>query len=331
MSIKIFASNYPFGRENPEPRNLLKQTGWDIIYNPYERKLKPEETAEMAKGCDGIVAGTEDLTPLIESSDRLRVISRIGIGLDSVPLDLCRRKGITVTYTPDAVTMAVVEMAVSLMVMLSRRLSQADHEIRKGLWPRHFGKRISESVIGIVGLGRVGFRVANYLAPFRPKEILINDIKDVSEKIESLQKAGLNARFAEKAELFEKSDVVTVHTPLSPLTKGMVNRSVMESMKRDSFLINTARGGIIPENDLYEILKEKRIGGAAVDVFEHEPYAGPLTELDNVFLTQHQGSCSFDCRLAMETEAVMDCIRFFRGETLKTPVPDEEYEYQKMA
>jgi len=331
LSTEIFVSNFPFGRENSDPKTMLNETGWNIHYNPYDRKLLPEETAEFAKNCEGIVAGTEDLTPLILSSDKLRVISRIGIGLDSVPLSLCREKGIAVTYTPDAVTMAVVEMTIGLMVTLSRKLCQADHEIRRGIWNRHFGKRLSESTIGIIGLGRVGYRVAEYLRPFNPKKIIVNDIKDVSEKIGTLFASGINAVFTEdRNELLQNSDIVSIHTPLSKITKGMFDRKAMEMMKKDSFLINTARGGIISEEDLFGILKENRIAGAAVDAFEHEPYQGPLCGLENIILTQHQGSCSFDCRYAMETEAVKDLIRFFRKEKLKTPVPEEEYQYQNL-
>ncbi|EMJ96545.1 phosphoglycerate dehydrogenase [Leptospira alstonii] len=326
MKKKIFISTYPFGNHDSEPLDLLNQTGWEITTNPLKRKLKSTEVAEIAKDVDGIIAGTEDLTPLIEANPGLKFISRVGIGLDSVPLSLCKERKIRVSYTPDAVTKAVVELTIGLMVSITRYIPNADRELRKGNWSRFTGKRLGESVVGLIGLGRVGMNVLKILSSFSPKKILINDLIDKSTEVERiLSPLGIPFFFVEKDEIYANSDVVSLHIPLTKYTKNLIDSKELKTFKKDSFLINTARGGIVNEAALYEALKNESIGGAAIDVFEEEPYKGNLRELENALLTQHMGSCSYDCRLLMERGAAEEIIRFFKGEPLRNEVPEDEY------
>lgn len=326
---KIFVSPIPFGEFDPTPIKLLEKSGYEISYNPYQRKLSGEELAQMAKDADGVIAATENLTPLINTAKKIKIISRVGIGLDSVPLQECRQKGITVAYTPDAVTHAAVEITVGAILSVTRHITLADRLIRNNQWKRITGKRIGESTVGIIGFGRIGSRVGAILSAFSPKKILVNDLKNKQAEIDALkQKFNIDIQQVEKEELYRKSDIITLHVPLYKETKAMINQNVFTLLKSNCFLINYARGGIIHEMDLYENLKSGMIQGAAVDVFEKEPYTGPLRELDNIVLTAHMGSCSFDCRFKMETEAAEDILRYFKGEKLKTPVPEEEYQYQ---
>ncbi|EMO24097.1 phosphoglycerate dehydrogenase [Leptospira santarosai] len=326
---KIFISTYPFGFYNPEPMEILNRAGWEIVTNPLKRKLTALEVSEFAKEADGIIAGTEDLTPLIHKNRNLKIISRVGIGLDSVPLNLCKERGIAVTYTPDAVTMAVVELTIGLMISSTRRVVLAHQELKNGGWSRFTGKRLGESTIGIIGIGRVGLNVIRILSEFNPKMILMNDLKDKRKEVsEILNSKSIPYRFVEKDEIYSASDIISLHVPLSHKTKNLIGDREFNLFSKDSFLINTARGGIVNEVDLYNALKSNRIGGAAIDVFEQEPYKGNLTELDNIILTEHMGSCSYDCRLLMEKGSAEEIVRFFRGETLLNPVPKEEYQNQ---
>ncbi|AXX16220.1 MULTISPECIES: phosphoglycerate dehydrogenase [Leptospira] len=326
MNNKIFISTYPFGIYDPEPLNLLNATGWEIITNPFKRKLKSAEVAEIAKDVNGIIAGTEDLIPLIQSNQKLKFISRVGIGLDSVPLSLCREREIRVSYTPDAVTKAVVELTVGLMLSVTRYISNADRELRKGEWSRFTGKRLGESVIGLIGLGRVGLSVLKILSAFAPKKILINDLMDKSNEVKNiLEESKVSFAFVDKEQIYTASDVISIHVPLTKLTKNLISSAELSKFKKDAFLINTARGGIVNEAALYDALKNQRIAGAAIDVFEEEPYKGNLCKLENVLLTQHMGSCSYDCRLLMEKGAAEEIIRFFKGEPLLNEVPEQEY------
>jgi len=327
---KIFISTFPFGVNDSTPLDLLAKTGWEITKNNLGRKMKPEEVAEYAVDVDGIIAGTEDLTPLIHKNQKLKMIARVGIGLDSVPLNLCKEKGIMITYTPDAVTMAVVELTIGLMIDITRKVNQADREIRRGAWSRFSGKRLGESVIGIIGAGRVGLNVIRLLSEFKPKLILINDLKDKSVELKRvLQDKGIEYQVVEKEEIYQKSDIVSLHLPLTPKTRNLITEKELKFFRRDSFLINTARGELVNEDNLYSALKNSQIAGAAMDVFEIEPYKGKLIELENILLTEHMGSCSYDCRLAMEAGAAADLIRFFSNEPLLNEVPEEEYKYQE--
>ncbi len=327
---KIFISTFPFAVHNSKPLDLLERMGWQIIKNTLGRKLKPEEVAEYAKDVDGIIAGTEDLTQLIHRNSSLKMIARVGIGLDSVPLKLCKEKGITVCYTPDAVTMAVVELTIGLMVSLTRKVHLADREIRRGRWTRFTGKRLGESTIGIIGAGRVGLNVIRLLSEFKPKLILINDLKDKSEELEKLLKhKNVKYQLVEKEEIYRESDIVSLHLPLTAQTRNMITETELKMFRSDSFLINTARGELVNEDNLYTALKNSYIAGAAIDVFEVEPYIGKLCELENILLTEHMGSCSYDCRLLMEEGAAEDLIRFFKNESLQNEVPIEEYKYQE--
>ncbi len=329
-SPSIFVSTAPFGAVDPIPRRALEATGWNIRYNDRNRKLTPQEVAELAVDCDGLIAGTENLEPLIAANPKLKMIARVGIGLDSVPLNQCRDRKIIVAYTPDAVTMAVVELTVGLMVSASRLVGQVDRAIRSGRWVRPQGQRIGESVVGLVGFGRIGSRVARALSGLSPRSILVADILDKRQEIAGLSaQSGLVIEQVPLAEVLAQAGIVSLHVPLTRATRGIIGASALRSMRPDAVLINTSRGGVVDEAELLAAMNSGHLFGAAIDVFEQEPYLGPLCNLDNVILTSHLGSCSVDCRARMETEAASDIIRFFKGEPVASPVPEEEYENQK--
>ncbi|GBF48859.1 putative glyoxylate reductase [Leptospira ryugenii] len=326
---KIFVSTYPYGKIDDTPLRILQSTtGIQIAFNPYNRKLSKKEIASLAIDADVLIAGTEDLSQLIQESASLRMISRVGIGLDSVDLWSCREKGIRVSYTPDAVTMAVAEFTIGLILSLTRKIARADREIRKGDWFRHQGKRLEDTNIGLIGFGRVGRSVARLLAPFRTK-LLVNDLSLEKDAMEEFSRQGQDIKFVEKDVIFQSSDIISLHVPYYSKTKHLINNETLSLMKNSTYLINTARGELIEEEALYKAIHDKTIAGAALDVFTEEPYLGKLTGLEDVLLTQHMGSCSFDCRLAMETQAAEEAIRFLEGKPLVREVPEHEYQYQK--
>ncbi len=323
-------STYPFGALNSRPLDLLKQAGFEYQVNPLGRKLNSQEVAEMARNCDALIAGTENIALVLEKAPNIKIISRVGIGLDSVPLKECRKRNVVVCYTPDAVTMAVAELTVGLMINITRFLNVADRQFRSGVWKRILGRRIGKSVIGLIGFGRIGISVARLLVPYQPSKVLVNDIKDKSFGIKTMQQAGLRIETAPLSKIYNESHVISLHIPLYSITRNLIAAKQLSQMRSDSFLINTARGGIVNEKDLHDALTTEKLGGAALDVFEEEPYSGPLRELDNVLFTPHMGSCSYDCREQMEIEATEEVIRYFQGRPMKNEVPDEEYEYQQL-
>jgi D-3-phosphoglycerate dehydrogenase len=266
----------------------------------------------------------------LDKTKNIKIISRVGIGLDSVPLKRCKEMGIAVAYTPDAVTAAVVEVTIGAMIDICRFVSKTDRDIRAGLWNRLIGKRIGQSRIGIIGMGRIGTGVIRHLPGFNPVQILVNDIKDKTSEIKEMQnKYNLNIKLAEKIEIYKNCDIISLHIPLSGSTKNLINLETLKQFKKDSYLLNYSRGEIVNEDDLLVALKKGTLKAAAIDVFENEPYTGPLRDLDNILLTPHLGSCSEDCRIQMELQATENIIHFFNGNNLANIVPEEEYQYQE--
>jgi len=318
---KILITTVPFSEKDRSPIEKLNAAGVEYLINPLGRKLKEEELVEMAVDFDALIAGTEPITArVMNNSPRLKHISRVGIGLDSVDLLAAEKLGIKISYTPDAPAPAVAELALSLILSSLRYTHIANAEMHRGEWHRHFGRRIKDITIGIIGLGRIGGRLLNYSDLLGFNRILINDTNPDLV-------AFSNPRYEKmtKEEIYMYADVITLHIPLNAQTNNMIGEKQLLSMKPDAVIINTARGGIINEVDLARALIGGHLGGAAVDVFEQEPYAGPLSEIDSCLLTSHMGSMSVDCRAKMEIEATEESIRFLTGQELKSPVPIEEY------
>ena len=322
---KALITTVPFGDKNRLPIELLEAAGIEYLINPLGRKLKEDELVEMVSDYDVLIAGTELITEkVMNRAGRLKMISRVGIGLDSVDLLAAQRRGIKVSYTPDAPAPAVAELTIGLMLSLLRSVHISNSHMHRGEWHRFFGRRISEVTIGIIGIGRIGGGVLQLLSSFGTPRILLNDIRDRPEV-----NTGLQREWVTKEEIYRQADVISLHLPLTVQTKNMIKLEQLLQMKSDALLINTSRGGLINEYDLADVLKSGHLGGAAIDVFEHEPYIGALAEVERCLLTSHMGSMSLDCRTRMEIEATEDTVRFLTGQALKGLVPSSEYEARK--
>ena len=313
----------PFGEIDRRPLDMLNQAGIDYCINPLGRRLNEDELAEMIVDYDLLIAGTEPITEMVmDKSDRLRMISRVGIGLDNVDLLAAKRRGIHVSYTPDAPSPAVAELTIALMLSVLRSTHSANEIMHTGGWHRFLGRRLPEVLIGIIGAGRIGRAVINRLAGLGVNHILVNEISN-DQFVPNLD---ISVEYVEKDVLYRSADLISVHVPLTPQTRGMVGKDQLMKMKADACIVNTARGGIVDERCLAEVLSYGHLSGAAIDVFENEPYSGPLTEIQRCFLTSHMGSMTIDCRVKMEVEATQEAIRFMDGQDLINPVPDHEYE-----
>jgi D-3-phosphoglycerate dehydrogenase len=318
---RALITTVPFGEVDRRPLDLLEAEGIDYVINPIGRRLRPEELAEMIVGVDVLIAGTEPITAgVLERADRLRLISRVGIGLDSVDLQAARVRDILVSYTPDAPAPAVAEMTMGLVLSLLRSLAQADRGMRDGVWHRFLGRRLAELTVGVIGAGRVGRRLIQHLQGFAPR-ILANDLTP-----DHGFGAAHHVQWVEKETIYKEADIITLHLPLTPLTRNLVTKRELDMMKPDALFINTSRGGMVSEHDLAQALKQGRLAGAALDVFAQEPYSGELVTIENCLLTCHMGSMSRDCRAQMELEATEEAVRFFKGEPLRLLVPHDEYE-----
>lgn len=324
MSKKVLITTVPFGEAEALPLELLNSSDIEYVINPLGRKLKEEDLLDLVPGFDAIIAGTEPLSAtVLERAKDLKLISRVGIGVDSVDLNFARQHGVKVTYTPDAPAPAVAELTMGLMLSLLRSIHLSNLGMRKGQWQRFFGRRISEITIGIIGTGRIGARIIRRVKAFGTPTILANDLSP-----DNSIDGDVKINWVSKEEIYKNADLITLHLPLTKHTYDMIGEKELAMMKPDALLINASRGGIINERALANALRTNSIGGAAIDVFEEEPYQGELINLDNCLLTSHMGSMSIDCRSRMEIEATEEILRFFKGKELKNPVPESEYKIQ---
>jgi D-3-phosphoglycerate dehydrogenase len=321
---KVFISTVPFGENNPLPLELLENAGIEYLINPHKKKLTENQLAELISDFDVLIAGTEPITDkVMEQAVKLKFISRVGIGLDSVDLTAAKTRGITISYTPDAPAPAVAELTLGMMLTLLRSVHTSNQQMHQGKWNRVFGRRLNDISVGIIGVGRIGTHLLRCMSGFGKIQTLVNDI---------MPKSQLNSEFTlewvTKEQIYKEADVISLHLPLTPLTRNMIGRDQLLLMKKDAFIINTSRGGIINEEDLHGVMVEGHLGGAAIDVFENEPYTGKLVEINRCILTAHMGSMSIDCRSKMEIEATEEAVRFLTGKPLESEVPQLEYENQ---
>jgi len=321
---RVLITTVPFAEHNRLPLDLLESIGADYTINPLGRRLREDELSEMASDAEILIAGTEPITArVMDAAPQLKLISRVGIGLDSVDLLAARDRGIAVSYTPEAPAPAVAELAIGLMLTLLRHTHVANLSMHRGEWHRYMGRRIPEVTIGIIGTGRIGSRVLRRLVPFGSPRILVNDLEPKPNLVPELR-----LEWVGKDTIYREADVISLHLPMTEQTRNMIRREHLLQMKSDALLINTSRGGIVNETDLFNVMTEGHLGGAAIDVFTDEPYAGPLGQIERCMLTSHMGSMSVDCRTRMEIEATEEAVRFLRGLPMECTVPEDEYATQ---
>lgn len=301
--MKILVSPSSFGQCGSEPLDLLKHNGYEVINNPYGRKLTEDEVIELASDAVGIIAGVEPLTKkVMDNMPYLQCISRVGVGMDSVDLAYAKEKGILVVNTPDGPTRPVAELTIALTMDLLRRISKADANIKKGVWKKEIGNLILDKTVGIFGFGRIGKETAKLFQGLGANIIAFDLFRDEDYAQKN------NIKYVEKDELFQNSDIISVHVPGNKDKTPVITINELNLMKKKSYLINISRGGVVDENDLFDVLNNNEITAAATDVFVKEPYEGKLKELDNIILTPHLGSYAEEAKLKMEVDAVNNLL-----------------------
>jgi D-3-phosphoglycerate dehydrogenase len=308
---KVLISPSSFGLCGTEPLNILTKAGFEPIINPYGRKLTAEEVVELASECIGIVAGLEPLDRnVLDQLPSLRCISRVGAGMDNVDLLAAAERGVEVHNTPDGPTHAVAELTVGLALALLRRIPQADRNLRNGIWQKEMGSLVHEKTVGIVGLGKIGRKVAELFLALGCVVVATDPDPDHEWlKTHSVPMIPLD-------DLLRQSDIITLHLAHKPGAGPIIGEGEINRMKTTAYLLNLARGEVLDEEALYKALLERRIKGAALDVFRAEPYHGPLTDLDNVVLTPHLGSYAREGRLLMEIAAVQNLLNTLMSEDI---------------
>ena len=301
--MKILVSPSSFGQCGKEPLEILKQNGYEVINNPYGRKLTEDEVIELASEAVGIVAGVEPITKkVMDNLPSLKCISRVGVGMDSVDIDYAKKKGIIVVNTPDGPTRSVAELTIALTMDLLRGVSRADSNIKKKIWKKEIGNLILNKTVGIFGFGRIGKETAKLFRCLGANVVAYDLYPDNDYAVKN------DIKIFSKEELFKQSDIITIHVPGNKDKTSVITKEELSLMKQSAYLINVSRGGVVDEEYLYNALKDKRIAGAACDVFSKEPYEGKLIELDNIILTPHLGSYAEEAKLKMEIDAVNNLI-----------------------
>lgn len=311
---RVLVSNIGFGNASPESLKTLQNLG-SVILNNEGIRFGEQDFIKRITDTQILIAGTEKITKnVLTHATNLKLIARVGVGVDNIDLDCAKKKMISISYTPDAPSEAVPEFTISLILNLLKGIHISDRKMHEKTWHRPMGRMLSSMKIGVVGAGKIGNRVIQLLKLISPS----SEIFYYDPQIKFIK----HATNCDLDEIFRQSDIVSLHLPLNNQTKNLVGMDRLRLMKKGSYLVNTSRGGIVDEIALYEKLKNNHLAGAAVDVFATEPYQGVLTELDNCLLTSHIGSLTQEVRALMEEQVVEDVIRFIKSEPLLRPFED---------
>lgn len=298
--IKVAVTTTSFGQYDLRPLELLKNAGVNVFTNSSGRKMTEKEIVSLCSDCIGIIAGTESYTrEILVKLDNLKIISRCGVGIDSIDLDTAKDLKIKVMNTPYGPTQSVAELTLAMMLNLLRCVSTMDCELKHGIWLKRMGNLLQGKKVGIIGYGRIGRKVAELLVPFGV-EIAYTDTQ-IKEKVDMHRLIGLD-------ELLTWADIITVHCSVHAGAGPILGKEELMKLRKGCWIINTSRGGVIDEEALYGLLSNKHLSGAALDVFKQEPYKGPLSNLENVLMTPHIGSYARESRIQMEIQAVENLL-----------------------
>ncbi len=288
-----------FGTVGGNPVKRLEEAGFRVRRNTRFRTLTNTETSAMARDAVGIIAGVEHWSDeMLAACPRLKVISRIGVGLDNIDLDAARRRGIAVTTTPRGSTQAVAEVTLGMILSLSRRLPVYSEAMSRGTWKAVPNGMLTGKTLGIVGLGRIGRRLVDLAKPFGLRVLASEPEPDLS----FVHQRGVTLVSLES--LLRASDIVSLHLSYSPSVRHLMNQKRFGLMKRGALFINTSRGAVVDETALLAAVRSKRVAGAGLDVFETEPYRGMLCRMPNVITTPHVASFTQESWRDMEEQAI---------------------------
>jgi len=297
--IKVLLGTSSFAALDISPLKKLVESGFDIINNPFGRKLTKQELIDLLPGVKGLIAGLETLDEEVMWKSELKVISRCGSGISNIDMETAKRLGIKVYSTPDGPTTAVAELTIGVMISLLRSVPLTDKDLHDGKWTKKVGIQLEGKIVVIIGFGRIGRRVASLLKPFNVKLIAVDPY--IQEKIDGIEILRLH-------DALSRADIITLHASGE---QQIIGPNEFGFIKDGAFLLNAARGGLIHEESLIHALERGKIAGAWLDTFSSEPYTGSLNKYPQVILTPHIGSYTLECRKSMEMKAVNNLISAF--------------------
>lgn len=322
MKPKIFVT-----RPLPQMVMDLLNSAGDVEFNPQDAPMPVEELAKACREVDGLLVVSNPVTEqLIGQSSRLKVVSTPSVGYDNIDVPACTRRNIIVTNTMGMLEETTADLAFGLLLAAARRLVEADRFLRAGQWKYWqysllYGANVYQKTLGLIGFGKIGQAMARRARGFDMR-ILYYTRRRVPREVEQ----ALGATYADRDSLFQESDFVSIHVPLTPETSHLVQAKDFDRMKPTAFLINTARGPVVDETALVAALKSKKISGAALDVFEQEPKVHPdLLAMQNVVLIPHLGSATAETRLNMAMLAAKNLTEALAGRRPPNVINPEVY------
>ena len=302
----VFIATSTFAKHSNKPLDMLKENNIKYEINKTGKKLTEEELAKYLLKYDAVIAGTENYSSsLLKKLSNLKIISRLGVGTDNINLMKTEELNINVYKTKTTPALAVTELVLGLIINICRKISISNNNMKSNIWKKSMGELLSGKKLGIIGLGVIGKTLVRLVKGFN-FDILAYDINKDQDFVNKN-----NITMCTLDDLLKKSDIISIHLNLSEDTINIINRNKLKLLKKNAIIINTSRGEVIDEEYLYILLKLNKIAGAGLDVFQNEPYEGPLAQLDNVILTPHIGSYAREIRIQMEIESVKNIIRGF--------------------
>lgn len=304
----------------------LSEAGLDVLREAqdveleYKPGMSEDELCNVIGDFDGLIirSGTQVTPRVIDAADRLRVVGRAGIGVDNVDIPAASRRGIVVMNTPTGNSVTTAEHALSLLASMARKIPQAVASMRSGKWQKSKfqGREIAFKTLGIIGLGNIGRIVAD-----RAQGLKMNVI-GVDPVMSSDRAAALGIELVDLDDLLKRADFITIHAPLTPETKGLINDAAFDTMKDDALIVNAARGGIVDEDALVRAINDGKIAGAALDVFSEEPISpdSPLLGLDNVLCTPHLGASTSEAQERVAVEIAEQAVAYLQNDIVKNAV-----------
>jgi D-3-phosphoglycerate dehydrogenase len=313
MGYKVLVTPRSFGKTNPTPIEVLKEKGYEVIMNPYGRIMTEEEMISEIEDVDGIIIGVDPLNRnVLKHAKKLKAISKYGVGTDNIDMEYTKNAGIPVTRTVGANSDAVADYAMALLLGVARKVVLIDKECRKLNWNKITTVEMWGKTLGLIGLGSIGKGVAKRASGFNMKILAYDLYQD-----EEYAKAN-NIEYVSLEKLLKESDFISLHLPLTKDTKNLISYKEFEMMKDKAVIVNTARGGIIDEEALLWALKENKIWGAGIDVFEEEPPKNQeLLKLDNIIIGSHCAASTYEAIDNMGMMAAQNLIQYLEDKITK--------------